>query len=290
MRYSFEFLLFILFLGFVSCKSNQKIVEVEYTEPDCQSEVECISLATRAENCEAALLYMQSIFTFGTLEKLSDNQFELEFNLKGIDNALLTDSRLLQFHLHPQCFNGLGYKELFALSLEDEALVDRALKKQKKIAVELSNNNSAIVTLEISRSKHIDQSKWSDSVSLSSSQDTLTNYYLETLGETRVTIDYTRAITGPSRKTISTKNNRLLIVTSLNGDTNVLGLRSLSRCYFNPEHFVGLGINEFLAVFDIERLDQASIALISNIVVNIQGHSQLIMAVEEGKIIEFRYN
>jgi hypothetical protein len=285
--FSFMALFFVCVVG---CKSKHMINEADRTLPNCISDVDCVSLDQRTLNCEAALHYMKSLLHFGTVKRLAIDQLAIDFSLEGIENTLLSDSRLLQFHLDPQCFNGLDYRDLFELSPEDRDIIERTLSKRKKIKVLLSNNNRTIITLQISRDKRINQSLWTDLIPYGSDQDTLTDYYLETLGASKVTIDYTKAITGPSRKTISTKNNRLLVVTSINGDRNARSLRSLAPCYFNADHFLGLDINGFLTVFDIDKLDQASIDMISNIIVKIEGHTQLIMTVSEGQIVDFRYN
>lgn len=285
----YKWLFLTTFLLLVSCKSKQAVVAVKEADNACVEDVSRLSLGERSENCAEALQYMQSILRWASIDKLSEKQFSIDYKLVGIDNDLLADPHFLRFHLSPQCFVGLDYRDLFTPSEKQSRYIANALAEYEVVELNLRSHKSEQIVMVLSNDSHISEARWEVTEARRPSI-ALPDFFLQQLGAPKVSIDYTKAITGPSRKTISTKNNTLLIVTSINGDANTHNLKCLSRCYFNPHHFVGLKINAFLDVFDIESLDKESIAIISRIVVKIERHSQLIMEVEKGKVVDFRYN
>lgn len=285
----------IYILVILSCNS-QKIIPVIEQQTLANEEkrgATIFSLTSRLGNCEQAIIYMKALLEFGPVEKQSNATFKVNYKLKGIQSELLIgDSPYRYFHLSPECFVGLDYLEVLQLSKTDQQIIESSFSKNKSVRLELNAENYGLMHLLVSEDQKI-RSAASEYVTYSDSfetKDTIADYFIESLGTDAVTIEYTKAILGPSKKTVSTQNNTLLIVTEILGDTNKQKLNHLNRCYFNPEHFIGLTINEVLAVFEIESLGQIDLDIISRIVVNVKGHSQLIMRVVDEKVRRFRFN
>ena len=283
----------LMVVAFVSCKTTK----LDYTQINenytCVEDPSRIGLLDRVGDCAAALSYMQAVLEFGTLREKSEKEYQVEYKLRGINHDLLSArNNYRHFHLSPECFVGLEFGEVVTLSESEHLQIQSRLADQVEVDLYLVDDGRSEMRLTITADKKISSAAWIDNLSDKEVvlEDTITNYYLGLLGTSSVTIEYTQAVIGSSRKTVSTKNNTLLIVTEITGDSNNSHLRCLSRCYFNPEHFIGLSINEFLEVFRIESLGQVDIDIISRILVNIKGHSQLILGVKEDKILDFRFN
>ena len=278
-------------LSLVGCKTTQRITTAEVDNYYCDEDPVNLRLLSRSGTCEEALAYMKSIMEIGSFEISSEGLVKVNYKLKGIKSELLNITRNNRFfHLSPECFVGLSYDALLEVPEVDSQQLEKIFAKYSLVRLELSYEEQAVMNFEIAYGNTITTAGWAMKLEEEAlSKDTITNYFL--MDQSRsVSIEYTKALLGPSRKTISTRNNTLLISTSITGDNNSSNLRCLSRCYFNPEHFVGLKINEFLGVFAIDSLGEGDIAIISKIIVKIKGHSQLIMGVTEGAIVSFKYN